>query len=139
MYHFSGQTDGNRHFRVQGHTDTPLNEAGQNQADLVAEALGEIEFHQVYSSDLSRAKETCQRILTANVKSTTEIIESVLLREKNFGEAEDLHYLQFAYLTIIKNQSLPMRYLPKDGEGKEHMQNRAREFIQVQTLFPSLG
>ena len=134
MFHFSGQTDGNRHFRVQGHTDTPLNEEGQDQADLVAQVLKEIEFHQVYSSDLSRAKETCERIMTANVKSITDILDSKLLREKHFGEAEDLHYLQFAYLTILKNQTLPMRYLPKGGEGKEQMQNRAREFIQVHSL-----
>ena len=90
-----------------------------------------MDFHQIYSSDLSRAKETCQRIVNANGKSNTEITEAKLLREKCFGEAEDLHYIQFAYLTMIKNRSLPMSYVPQNGESKEDMQNRAKEFIQV--------
>ena len=95
----SGKTVGNQQWKVQGHTDSPLNQEGQEQADKLGKVLMDFQFDQAFSSDLSRAKETCQRILSANSSSKINIIETELLREKCFGEAEDLHYLQFAYVS----------------------------------------
>ena len=106
-----------------------MNETGLKQAELVGQILKEIEFNQAYSSDLSRAKSTCQKILEAN-KSDVQVQENELLREKSFGQAEDMHYIQFAYLTIIRNQTWPLDYVPKDGESKDDLRQRAKLFIQ---------
>ena len=41
---FSGQTNGNKHYKIHGQTDEPLNETGLKQAELVGQALKDIEF-----------------------------------------------------------------------------------------------
>ena len=132
QFYFSGQTNGNKHYKIHGQTDEPLNETGLKQAELVGQALKNIEFNQVFSSDLSRAKATCQKIIDANEASsvTLEMQETELIREKSFGQAENLHYVQFAYLTLIQNQTLPLNYVPKDGECKDDLRQRAKLFIQ---------
>lgn len=55
-----GQTDDNREpIRVQGFTDTPLNDIGRQQAAEVAERLAQrTRIAALWSSDLSRARET---------------------------------------------------------------------------------
>ena len=125
QFYFSGQTNGNKHKIIQGQTDEPLNETGLKQAELVGQALKGIEFNQVFSSDLSRAKATCQKIIDANEASVAlEMQETALIREKSFGQAENLNYEQFALLTKIQN------YVPKDGECNDDLRLRAKLFIQ---------
>ena len=51
-----GETDHNRQGIVQGQLDTPLNEAGVEQARLAADALEDTPFEVAYSSDLQRAR-----------------------------------------------------------------------------------
>ena len=51
-----GETDYNRQGIVQGQIDTPLNEAGIEQARLAADALEDTPFEVAYSSDLQRAR-----------------------------------------------------------------------------------
>ena len=51
-----GETDYNRQGIVQGQIDTPLNEAGVEQARLAADALEDTPFEVAYSSDLQRAR-----------------------------------------------------------------------------------
>ena len=49
-----GQTEANVKKIIHGWTDTPLNEAGINQAQVAGKALKDIRFDQAYSSDLQR-------------------------------------------------------------------------------------
>jgi len=53
-----GETSWNREGRFQGQIDVPLNDAGLRQADAVANALKEIPFDRIISSNLSRALRT---------------------------------------------------------------------------------
>ena len=53
-----GETSWNREGRFQGQIDVPLNDIGLRQADAVADALKEIPFDRIISSNLSRALRT---------------------------------------------------------------------------------
>jgi broad specificity phosphatase PhoE len=82
-----GETDWNAEGRLQGHTDTPLNDYGRRQAARLAEELAGDGIDAVYSSDLSRARETAE-IVAAHL-GLPVVIEPGL-REKNWGSWEGL-------------------------------------------------
>lgn len=81
-----GETDWNVERRVQGHSDTPLNDNGREQARKLSATLGLETFELVISSDLDRAKETARLSLPLG----TSISETADLRELNFGDWEGL-------------------------------------------------
>ncbi|TLS52551.1 histidine phosphatase family protein [Paenibacillus antri] len=92
-----GVTDWNLERRAQGQTDIPLNDAGRAQARLVAERLKcEEAWDIVYSSDLSRARETADTIGAA---LRLPVRVDARLREISFGTLEgttpDERVLQF--------------------------------------------
>lgn len=56
-----GQTNDNLEpLRVQGFTDTPLNEVGIRQAHALADRVAEMEIASLWTSDLSRAAATAE-------------------------------------------------------------------------------
>jgi probable phosphoglycerate mutase len=57
-----GQTAWNKEEIFRGRTDVPLDETGLKQAELAGEYFKEMEIHAVYSSPLSRAWGTAQKI-----------------------------------------------------------------------------
>jgi probable phosphoglycerate mutase len=77
-----GETDWNLARRIQGQTDIPLNETGRAQAQAMARNAAHCDFTAIYSSDLSRAKETAQRIAETR---GMEIKTLPQLRERHFG------------------------------------------------------
>jgi broad specificity phosphatase PhoE len=78
-----GETDWNRDGRWQGHSDTPLNDAGRAQARRLAAELGDVDV--VYSSDLARSRETAE-ILAEPLGA--EVRLDPRLRERGFGAWE---------------------------------------------------
>jgi broad specificity phosphatase PhoE len=80
-----GETDWNAQHRWQGHSDTPLNDAGRNQAGVLAGELERVDA--VYSSDLARARETAE-ILAERIG--LEVRLDPRLRERGFGAWEGL-------------------------------------------------
>ncbi|MBA3383527.1 MAG: histidine phosphatase family protein [Actinobacteria bacterium] len=80
-----GETDWNAQHRWQGHSDTELNDAGREQARRLAEGLGRVDA--LYSSDLSRARETAE-ILAGTIG--VEVRFDQRLRERGFGAWEGL-------------------------------------------------
>lgn len=57
-----GQTAWNKQKRYQGHSDIPLNEKGELQAQALAEALKQEKLDAIISSDLQRARKTAEEI-----------------------------------------------------------------------------
>ena len=86
-----GETAWNAEHRVQGQLDVPLNDVGRGQARAVAEALAGERFAAIYSSDLSRARETAEpaaRLLGLPVRLDAN------LRERHYGIFERLTYAE---------------------------------------------
>lgn len=79
-----GKTMFNTTHRAQGWSDTPLTKPGIEIAQQLGWGLKDIDFVDVYSSDLGRARQTASIILAAK-GDKFDIIEMDKLRETCFG------------------------------------------------------
>ena len=86
-----GETAWNAEHRVQGQLDIPLNAIGHAQAVATSKVLCREKFDVVYSSDLSRARQTAEP--TANFLSA-KILQEKDLRERHYGIFERLTYAE---------------------------------------------
>jgi broad specificity phosphatase PhoE len=82
-----GETDWNAEGRLQGQTDTPLNDFGRRQARQLAEELAGDQVEAIYSSDLSRARETAEIVAE---RLGLPVVLDPDLREKDWGTWEGL-------------------------------------------------
>lgn len=82
-----GETEWNTYWKLQGRSNTVLNEKGREQAYLTHNGFVEagISFDRIYSSPLKRAVETA---VLMTEKSESEIIKDDRLIEFCFGKAE---------------------------------------------------
>ncbi|NMB35578.1 MAG: histidine phosphatase family protein [Firmicutes bacterium] len=84
-----GETDWNRQMRVQGREDVPLNDRGREQARRLSRRLGRKSISAIFSSPLSRARETAE-IIAANHNLIPETVSG--LAEIDFGDWEGKIY-----------------------------------------------
>lgn len=82
-----GKTDWNVEHRLQGQTDTELNEEGRRMAREAATEYANIHFDVCYCSPLLRARETAKILLDGR---DIPIIYDDRLKEMGFGEFEGL-------------------------------------------------
>jgi len=82
-----GLTLWNSEGRIQGHTDVPLSEEGRAQALRLASRLAAVPLCAVWSSDLSRARETAEIIAA---RRSLPVTTTPLLRESCLGAWEGL-------------------------------------------------
>jgi broad specificity phosphatase PhoE len=86
-----GETDDNREpIRVQGFRDTPLNETGRRQAAELAERIAGEGIVSLWSSDLSRARETAE-IVGSRLGLKARL--DARLREANRGRWEGRRFI----------------------------------------------
>lgn len=81
-----GVTDWNQQGRAQGQRDVPLNIDGIKQAELLGNRFSQEAWDYIYSSNLSRAKTTAEKIATALGMQVTGI--DPRLREKTHGRLD---------------------------------------------------
>ncbi len=82
-----GRTDWNEEGRYQGHLDPPLNAKGREQARTMVQALRQVPFAAIYSSDLQRARETAEALAAGRNLS---VRLDPRLREIDVGEWQGL-------------------------------------------------
>ena len=82
-----GRTDWNDQHRLQGRTDTPLNDAGRRMAAEAADACREIPLDLCFCSPLRRARETAEIVLRGR---DIPILPDERLVEMSFGTYEGL-------------------------------------------------
>lgn len=122
-----GITDWNRNLRMQGHSDTPLNEDGRAQAARIAARLATLEppLHAVWSSDLSRARETAEAIAAPH---GLQVRTTPLLREIMLGEWEGLNQAEIEARgdgALLERYRLsPQGQRPPGGESLDHAWER---------------
>jgi broad specificity phosphatase PhoE len=115
-----GQTDGNLNNIAQGFTDTPLNATGKGQAAQLAATLKGVQFDAIYSSTLSRSRETAETVAAGRpVRSLAD------LREMNLGRFENR---PIGDPEMRKRRGGPDA--PEDGESGEQFYERVSGAIK---------
>lgn len=83
-----GQTSWNALGKLQGHTDISLDDTGRDQARALAEQVRNSRIGSVWTSDLSRARETGEIVASALGLAAPRVESG--LRERRFGIFEGL-------------------------------------------------
>jgi len=118
----SREKRGNLKGIAQGWTDTPLNETGRQHATLLAERLRGVTLDGIYSSTLSRSRETAQTV--ASTKNIT--VKSLPgLREVFLGRFENVALND----PIMKTRPRGDERGPDDGESGTQVAERVRAAI----------
>lgn len=119
-----GETAWNVASRLQGQLDVPLNERGQMQARLTAQSLLDDRPDVLYSSDLSRTRETARPISAA---LGLPVAEHPGLRERHFGHWQGQTYTeieqQWPQLSELWRRRLP-EFGPEGGETLQAFSDR---------------
>ena len=128
-----GETAWNASTRIQGHTDIPLNEHGQRQAQLLAQALAQADkIDAIYSSDLQRALATAQALAQ---QTGARLVAHVGLRERAFGDFEGRSFAQIELELPAQAQlwrtRVPDWIPPGGGESLLTMQQRVMATVNA--------
>jgi len=127
-----GETEWNRAEVFRGRSDVPLSEGGREQARLVAEVLKERPIEAVYSSPLSRARDTAQPLAEA---LGLDVVVDERLVDMSFGQWEGWERTRVEreqperYELWLKE---PERFRAPGGESLAEV--RARAWPAVQEL-----
>jgi probable phosphoglycerate mutase len=128
-----GETAWNASTRIQGHTDIPLNDHGQRQAQLLGQALSQADpMDAIYSSDLQRALATAQALA---LHTGARLVAHVGLRERAFGDFEGRSFAQIEQEMPEQAQlwrtRVPDWIPPGGGESLLAMQQRVMATVNA--------
>ena len=124
-----GETLWNRERRMQGHTDTRLSDTGRVQAAALGERLADCPLVALYSSDLTRARDTAHPIAE---RTGRDIVADARLRERRFGIFEGLTYAEMSERhpeAFQRFQSRDPDYVIPGGECAREFHFRALECL----------
>lgn len=117
-----GQTDWNVQHRLQGWTDRPLDETGRRQASELAAALQGIRLDAIYSSTLTRSRDTARMV--AGTTMTVKSLDG--LRERNYGHFQGGLETDADYVRRSNDWTDRL----DDGESLNQLLARSRESLQ---------
>jgi len=118
-----GESDWNLAHRLQGWTDRPLNDTGRKQAIDLAESLKGVHLDAIYSSTLSRSRDTAQAVAGASI-----MVKSLPgLRERNYGKFQGGSDTDPEYLKRVTAWDDPM----DGGETLNQLLARARDSLEM--------
>ncbi|MCH5586352.1 histidine phosphatase family protein [Shimazuella sp. AN120528] len=126
-----GQTEWNLEGRLQGRLDSPLTDAGVEQAKQLAQRLQNISFHSIYSSSSNRAFSTA---LHLKKDREIEVNKSDHLMEMDFATWEGRKWSEIQDLfpeeLLLMNEH-PERFEAKETKGETFydIQRRLASFI----------
>ena len=126
-----GETQWNAEQRVQGQTDVPLNETGREQAALTGKRLARVRFRAIYSSDMSRARETAEIIAAASASAPPDVVLDARLREVAFGELEGMTWAEIEARGSglhVRQDQRDLDYRPEGGESYRELLGRLGDF-----------
>lgn len=132
-----GETDYNATRRWQGQLDIPLNDAGREQARMLADSIHLEPIDAIFSSDLQRAWETAQIIARRTHHS---IIPEPRLREVALGVFQGLTSsdIETIYPEYKHRWDLDDQFQVPGGESRKMLQARAYEAWEAITDMPEL-
>ena len=125
-----GQCESNLGNRFQGQVDSPLTELGRRQARAAAERLKREPIAALYSSDLSRARDTAAPI--AEALGRLPVHPTPLLRECHIGNVQGWTRDEFRerYPDLCARwEADPIAHRPPGAERFEEVIERCGEFI----------
>ncbi|XP_028304255.1 putative fructose-2,6-bisphosphatase TIGAR A [Gouania willdenowi] len=130
-----GETQYNKEGLLQGQAvDSPLSETGRQQADAAGRYLRDVNFTNVFVSDMLRAKQTAETIMKHNSSCLRlQMICDPLLKEKSFGVAEGKPVKEVREMAQAAGQSFP-NFTPPHGETQEQVKERVRQFMEKMLL-----
>ncbi len=124
-----GQTEWNNDLRYQGQEDTELSPLGRAQAECLAEHLRGEKIAAVYSSDLSRCRQTAAIVAAPHGLPPICLVD---LREANYGEWQGLTYAEvrarYPELVLARRRD-PLGFVPPRGESLGAMHERVRRAV----------
>jgi probable phosphoglycerate mutase len=112
-----GETDWNAGKRIQGHLDIPLSVMGHAQARAAGNALKDEGFAAIYSSDLTRARQTAEA--TAHLARIPLQLDPGF-RERHYGIFQGLTYTEWEARhpdAYARHKARDPRFAPDGGEG----------------------
>ncbi len=122
-----GETVANAAQVLQGWQGGELNATGEAQARDVAEKMKDQKIDVFVASDLHRAIQTCSIIASAKGVKPEDIVETPLLRERDWGSFTG------KFIPDLENAEWP-----DDVETLEHMKSRAQNFLTwIKTAYPN--
>lgn len=138
-----GQAEWNRDHIIMGQMDSPLTPEGVQQVQSAAEALKEVRFDAIFSSDSGRTQRTAEII---RLDRKLAIKTSQLLRERKYGRFEgkpsaEFHAVAERLLAEKERLSEKHQWEFRFGEGMESDEDVVQRFIvqlrEIAVSYPS--
>lgn len=126
-----GQTDWNVQKRFCGHSDIPVNALGEKQIYRAADVLKDQKISRVFTSDLKRAVQTAEAVMTYH---ECEIEKKQELREMFFGKWEGMTYQEILQTYPEHAEPWIKDYLNVpclEGESLLNFYNRINEAVDL--------
>lgn len=129
-----GETDWNRHGRMQGWAPVPLNEAGRRQTERAGAWLAATyDFDAAFVSDLLRCRETAETILEA-CEANCAVAYEEDWRERGLGVYQGLEYgdmdERFPEFSLGEAAVDAARRVPEGGESILQVADRVTHRLQ---------